>query len=107
MRALAVLLLAAVTVAAQPPITNWNDVKTLPPGTDIRVERSGAGPLRGQLQSATDESLVVDSGKGQEMFTRQQVTRVSVKGISHRGRNTLIGLGVGAGVGLGIGLGAR
>ncbi len=41
------------------------------------------------------------------MFTRLQVTRVSIKRQGHRGRNTLIGLGVGAGVGLAIGLAAR
>jgi hypothetical protein len=106
MRAVALLLLAAFAAAAQSPLQNWNNVKTLAAGTEIRVERSGAGPVRGQLQSATDESLVVNSGKGQEMFSRQQVARVSVRGKSHRGRNTLIGLGVGAGVGLAIGAAA-
>jgi hypothetical protein len=107
MRALAILLLATLAAAAQSPLQNWTNVKTLSPGTEIRVERSSAAAVRGQLRRATDETLVVASGKGEEMFTRLQVTRVSIKRQGHRGRNTLIGLGVGAGVGLAIGLAAR
>ena len=107
MRALAVLLLAALTAAAQSPLQNWVNVKTLAPGTEIRVEPSGTAAVRGRLRSVTDETLVMTSGKGDEMFTRRQITRVSVKGKSHRGRNTLIGLGVGTGAGLALGLGAR
>jgi hypothetical protein len=107
MRALAILFLGALTAAAQSPLQNWANVRTLAPGTEVRVEPSSAPPVRGQLRSGTDETLVVTSGKGEEMFTRLQVARVSIKKQGHRRRNTLIGLGVGAGVGLAIGLAAR
>lgn len=41
----------------------------------------------------TDDSLTVNSGKGQEVLTQQVILRVSVKTKSHRRRNALIGLG--------------
>jgi hypothetical protein len=42
----------------------------------------------------------VTSAKGQELFDRRDISVVSVKTQSHRGRNTLIGLGLGAAGGL-------
>ena len=50
---------------------------------------------------------MLTSDKGEEVFDRQQVSRVLVKKQNHRKRNILIGLGVGAGGGLGVGLSAR
>jgi len=49
----------------------------------------------------------VTSGKGQEMFDRQEISVVSVKKPSRRKRNTLIGVAAGAGVGLAIGIATR
>jgi hypothetical protein len=63
----------------------------------------GSRTVRGQVQGVTDDSLAVNSGKGQEMFTRQEVGQVSVKEKGHRGRNMLIGLGIGAGFGAALG----
>jgi hypothetical protein len=107
MRILAVLVISALTAAAQSPLQDWNQVKALAPGTEIRVERTGGPSVRGQLRSASDETLVVGSGKGEEMLPRPQVARVSVRGKGHRGRNALIGLAVGAGAGLAIGFAIR
>ena len=45
----------------------------------------GSRTVNGQVRSVADDSLAVDSGKGQEMFRRQEVLRVSVKKQSHRG----------------------
>ena len=59
----------------------------------------GSRTVDGNLQNVSDDSLAVNSGKGQEMFTRQEVVRVSVKKSDHRRRDALIGLGIGAGVG--------
>jgi hypothetical protein len=95
----AVLLLAAFTAAAQSPASNWDNVKAITTGTELRIA-IGSRTLRGDFVRATDDTLVVASGKGQEMFTQQEVERVSIRGHSHRGRNALIGLGAGAVVGL-------
>ena len=89
-------------MAAQTNVTNWNTVKALTTGTDVRIT-AGSRTVSGKIDRITDDNLVVASGKGQEMFTQQEVTRVSVRKKGHRLRNTLIGFGAGTGAGLGIG----
>jgi hypothetical protein len=71
-------------------------------GTDVRVA-AGFRTVRGDIQSVTADSLVVESANGRETFTRQKITRVSVRKKGHRLRNTLIGFGAGTGVGIAIG----
>jgi len=101
------VLLVAQHALAQPQTlpTNWDNLKQLAPGAEIRVELKDRGVVLGQFQSATRDSLVINSRRGQETLTQQTVARVSSKRKSHRARNTLIGLGIGAGVGLGVGVG--
>jgi hypothetical protein len=96
---------ALATAAAQTTAATWNSVQALPAGSEVRVAAGGRA-LRGKIEAVTDDSITLTSGKGQEMFTQQEVSRVSVKKPGHRRRNTLIGLGIGAGAGLGIGLAA-
>jgi len=85
--------------------TDWASVKKLPVGDEIRVSTSAGKSYRGQLQSVTDESLIIVAASSQETLARPQVAKVGTKRDSHRARNTLIGLGVGAGTGLAIGAG--
>lgn len=103
-RLIMALLAFALAATAQSPAQNWNSVKTLPVGTTIRIS-VGSRIVNGDVQSVTDDSLAVNSGRGQEMFMRQEVTRVAVKKKGHRLRNSMIGLGIGTGAGIGIGLG--
>ena len=74
------------------------------PGAEVRIVTSGRGELRGSLQGVTEDSVVLNSGSGQQTLARQEVMRVSVTKKSHRKRNMIIGLAGGAGVGVGIGL---
>jgi hypothetical protein len=98
---LALLLLAfAVTAAAD---ANWATVKSLTIGGEIKVSSVDGKSFRGQVQSVTDESLVILAANTQQSLPRAQVLKVSTKGESHRKRNAFIGLGIGAGAGLGIG----
>ena len=97
-RLAAVLVLMAATVAAQISLPDWETVKLLSTGTEIRIV-TGSRTVRGDLIRATDDTLVVASGKGQETFAHQQVSDVSIRKKEHRARNMLIGLGVGAGTG--------
>jgi hypothetical protein len=99
----ALLLAFAVTAAAD---ANWASVRSLTIGGEITVSTADGKSFRGQLQSVTDESLVILAANTQQSLPRAQVLKVSTKGESHRKRNTLIGLGIGAGAGLGIGAGA-
>ena len=98
---IACMLLLALELAAQSQ--SWSNVKALSPGTEIRISGPRPSAVRGTLLSVTDDSLMLNSSAGQEMFTRQQVNRVSSKKQGHRARNALIGLGVGAGTGLVVG----
>jgi preprotein translocase subunit YajC len=95
----------AASAAAQTNATAWNTVKALPAGTEVRIA-AGSHTVRGKIDRITDDTLVVTSGDGQEMFAQQEVTRVSVGKQGHRGRNALIGLWIGAGAGLGVGAAA-
>jgi hypothetical protein len=100
MRLVLLIALASGLAVAQP---NWANVKNLPVGEEIRVSAEGGKSFRGQLQSVTDESLVILAANTQQSLPRAQVLKVSTKGESHRKRNAFIGLGIGAGAGLGIG----
>jgi hypothetical protein len=94
----------ATTAVAQKNAGDWNTVKALTTGTEVRIT-TGSRTVSGKVDRITDDTLVMTSGKGSEIFNQQDVTRVSVGKQGHRGRNTLIGLGIGTGAGIGIGLG--
>jgi hypothetical protein len=100
MRAALLIALACGWASAEP---NWATVKSLTIGGEIKVLAAGGKSFRGQLQSVTDDSLVVLAANTQQSLTRTEVLKISVKGESHRKRNALIGLGIGAGAGVGIG----
>jgi hypothetical protein len=100
------VLLIVLTAAVAPAQNNWANVKGLPVGGEIRVSLQGGKSYRGQVQNVTDESLIIVAASSQETLARPQIKKVSSKGDSHRGRNTLIGLGIGAGAGLAIGAGS-
>lgn len=100
------LALLAAVAAASAAGANWDAVKTLAIGAEIKVSSTGGKSFQGQLQSVSDESLVMIAANTQQSLARGDVLKISTKGESHRKRNTLIGLGVGAGTGLAIGAAA-
>jgi hypothetical protein len=100
-RSIAIFLAVAAAAAAQSSAQDWDVVKALAPGTEVRV--TTARSVRGTLQSVADDSLVIQSGRGLETLARQEIVRVSVGKRGHRGRNALIGLAVGAGAGAAVG----
>jgi len=69
------LALIATTLAAQTNVADWNTVKALTTGTQVRIT-IGSRTVRGEIDQATDGALVVTSGKGQEMFEGQHVSVV-------------------------------
>jgi len=93
---LAVMLVLLGAIApAQTNLTDWNTVKALATGASVRIT-TGSRTVGGRVLRVTDDSLVLAAGKTQEMFPQNEVKRVLLRGDSHRGRNSLIGLGVGA-----------
>ena len=82
---------------------NWDNVRALGPGTEVLVEPNRHGHVKGKVEAVTEESLVVQSGRGQETFARGEIVRVSVRE-SRRKKHTARGAKWGAGVGVVIGL---
>jgi hypothetical protein len=99
-------LLLAFAVTAATAQDNWARVKNLTIGGEIKVSSADGKSYQGQLQSVTDESLVILAANTQQSLARAEVLKISTKGESHRKRNTLIGLGIGAGTGLATGASA-
>jgi hypothetical protein len=96
---LLVLLLIPGFGWAQTSQNNWDNLKRLAPGDDIRIVLNDKKSYKAKFQSVSDEAIVVRLATGDQAIERQSVLRVSTKGASHRTRNALIGAGVGAGVG--------
>jgi hypothetical protein len=97
----------AAPVAAQQakPTADWANLNQLVPGSEIRITLAAGKTLRGFVQRVTPESLSINATTSQETIPRQDIRRVALKKLGHRGRNTLIGLAVGAGAGLAVGAG--
>lgn len=112
MRFLFATFVAAGLIAAQTPTpsnpanSDWANVKRIAAGKEIRVSTSDGKSFRGQLQSTTDDSLIIVAASAQQTLARPQIAKIATRGTSHRARNALIGLGIGAGGGLAIGAGA-
>lgn len=86
-------------------MANWANLSALAAGAEVRVVLSSGKNLRGFIQRATPDSLMLNAATGQETLARVEVRRVSLKKQGHRGRNTLIGLGIGTAAGLAAGAG--
>jgi hypothetical protein len=85
---------------------NWGKVKQLSRGQEIQVVQNDAKSFQGELQSVSDEALVIHLAAGEQTFTKQSILRVSSKGVSHRLRNAALGAAAGGGGGAGIGAAA-
>jgi hypothetical protein len=103
------LPLCAVNLASQPVPArsetgkaDWNNIKALAPGTKILVLPNRQGKTRGEVETVTEDSLVMRSRKGQETFARGDIVRVSVRE-SHRKRNIARGATRGAIIGAVVG----
>ena len=92
-------LAAAITNPA-----DWDNLRQLAGGTDVKIVLNDASAYRGQFQTVTGEAIVVRMTAGREKtFQRESVLRVSTQGKRHRGRNALIGLAIGLGAGMIVG----
>ncbi len=101
--AIVLIPILALVATGQAPTSNWDNVKMMAPGTGVRVTAGNSKPVRGKLESVTDNDLVVEAGTSTQSFSRLDIRRLEVKKKGHRVRNTFIGLGVGTAAGVGIG----
>jgi hypothetical protein len=81
---------------------DWNNLKRLGRGDQVRVVRRDSSSYTGEIQAVGDGAITVRTGPAEKTFSREDVLRVSVKGRSHRRRNALLGLLIGAGAGVAV-----
>ena len=101
---LLLLCLVSGCSLAQSPQSNWDNLKQLAPGQQIRIVLNDAKSYKAGFQSVTDDAIVVRLANDDQTFERQSVLRVSTQGKNHRRRNALIGLAVGTGAGIIVGV---
>ncbi len=86
------------------PLEDWERLRRLATGTELRVSLEGAWVLRGKLVSITDEALTLRiSRKKLRTEPRAQVVRVHRRHRDPLSNGVLIGLGVGAAGGAVVG----
>jgi hypothetical protein len=98
-----VFMLLGIVLASQFSLAqrgDWENVKQLPQGQDVKVRLLNGKSYRGPIQSVTDDRIILGSGQSVQ---KPDVQKVLSKGRSHRGRHALIGAGIGAAAGLGFG----
>ena len=102
------LALAALCLPAfSQSTTNWEAVKALAPGTEIRIAPKGPGDVKGKVETVTEDSILLQSGKRKQTILRGNIAWIDVrvsrrkKHIAHSAKTGAI---VGAGIGVGFGL---
>jgi len=87
--------------------TNWATVQALPAGTEVLVALNGPKDVKGKVETVTEDSILVKSGKRQETVTRGNISWLSVRVSrrkSHVASSTKMGAVIGAGVGVVFGI---
>jgi hypothetical protein len=98
--ALIVLVLAAPALAAGETknARDWASLAGCSPTSQIRMTPARGARVRGAFVSASADSMVIRTAKGERALARREVKRVEVKVPGRRAEHTLIGMAVGAGV---------
>jgi hypothetical protein len=100
-------LFAAVAThlpAQQQSIGSWDNLRQLQPGQKIEVVDSYLKKVKGEFVSVTEVAVSLRNKKQQQLVTRAEVMRVSVRDTSHRKRNMILGAAIAGGAALTIGL---
>ncbi len=100
---LAALILAPHMTLAQAVPDDWDNIGRLKAGRRIQVVDMKLKATEGRFLRYSDAGIVVRTHAGEVLIPRANVFSIKDRESSHRGRNTLIGLGAGAAAGLTIG----
>jgi hypothetical protein len=95
---------AGVSPTTDPVIGNF--VRSLPPGSRVRIEVAGGRTLRGTLLQATDDTVTVQRHtripEAPVAVAMRDVQRVTLDTPGSSGRGMAIGAAIGAGVAVGV-----
>jgi hypothetical protein len=92
--------LLSLAAAGQVPTSNWENVRMIAAGTEVRIAAGNSKTIRGKLENVTDSNVIVTDATGKQSFQRPDIHSVSVNEKGHRLRKVLIGMGVGTAAGL-------
>lgn len=87
------LLLSAVAFAQT---DSWLLMRGIYPGQDTHVHTSDGRKYKGRFISASDDTVVIRSGKGDTAHAKKDIKKVSVRTAGGRWRNAGIGAAIGA-----------
>ncbi len=78
--------------------SDWNNLKTLKPGQQIRIVLNDNKVYQGEFQALNDEGITLRHASGEQTFARKDIHRIgSYQGFkTHLARNMLIGAAIGA-----------
>ena len=80
---------------------NWDHLKSLAPGQEIRVVMTNVKSYQGEFESVSADGITLRQPAGEQTLARQDIVRVSAKtGQNHPDRKMLAGAAVGAAAGL-------
>jgi hypothetical protein len=100
------LILIPYSLCAQDKKSDWKALYGLHSGEKIELVETGMKRHVGTFSIVTEEALQMREGSNDIGIRKENITRVTVLGKSHRLRNSLIFGVVGAGAGAGIGAAA-
>ena len=98
-----ILAMVPFIVFGQSTEDAWSNLSRLRAGQKIEVVDMKLKPVAGNFTAFSEGAITLLVGKDQVSIARANVFSVKNRGISHRRRNTLLGLGIGAAAGLAIG----
>jgi hypothetical protein len=96
-----VLIISTFVVTAGSPLrganSDWNNLKTLKPGQQIRIVLNDNKLYQGEFQALNDEGITLRHAPGEQTFARKDILRISsYHGVkTHLVRNILIGAAIG------------
>ena len=98
-------LILSAQEPAKPALSEWKNIKNIPPGDELSVVLRNRESVKGRLNSVSDTTLTLSRGKSQIDVNRADAFRI-YRIIPRSAKSaTLIGTGIGAGIGASIGAG--
>jgi hypothetical protein len=82
---------------------NWDNLKGLAPGEEIKIAVKHGNSETGTLRGVTENGIVLRRGTGNRLFEKESISAVFTKHEGHRAGHALIGALVGAGAGMTVG----
>jgi len=98
-------LILSAQETTKPALSEWTNIKNIPPGDELSVVLRNRESVKGRLNSVSDTTLILTRGKSQLDVNRSDAFRIYRIIPRSAKKATLVGTGIGAAIGSGIGAG--